>query len=148
MVIEELENRIAFDEVGAVQEPTTDYGYSFQDLECWKAGQLLRKDIRVLAQSFPQEEKYLLCQQIIRSSRSVTANIAEGYGRFHYKENIQFCRIARGSLFETLDHLSVALDEGYIGESQFHEWKSRISEVAKVLNGYINYLVKQLGTKK
>jgi len=51
-----------------------------------------------------------------RASRSVNHNIAEGYGRFPFQENIQFCRIARGSLFETLDHGIIALDEGYISK--------------------------------
>jgi four helix bundle protein len=59
----------------------------------------------------PEAEKYNLTNQIIRSSRSVTANIAEGFGRYHFQENIQFCRQARGSLVETLDHLYCCLDE-------------------------------------
>jgi four helix bundle protein len=67
-----------------------------------------------LAKRLPKEEKYRLSDQIIRASRSVTANIAEGFGRFHHQENIQFCRQARGSLMELIDHLSVTLDENYI----------------------------------
>ena len=81
------------------------------DLEIWKKSRVFRKDISALAKSFPDFEKYKLVDQIIRSSRSITANIAEGHGRFHYQENIQFCRTARGSLHETFDHLTVALDE-------------------------------------
>jgi len=79
---------------------------SFTDLECWEEARTLRIEIADLVRTFPSEEKYRLVDQIVRSSRSVTANIAEGYGRFHFQENIQYCRQARGSLTETLDHLT------------------------------------------
>ena len=66
---------------------------------------------------FPTKKNRLI-DQVIRSSRSITANIAEGHGRYHYQENIQFCRTARGSLTESLDHLICALDEGFIDNSK------------------------------
>ena len=81
-----------------------------------------------------------MTDQIVRASRSVTANMAEGYGRFHYQENIQFCRQARGSLFELVDHLTVAFDEGYIDEEESRAFSERIFEVIRMLNGYIKYL--------
>ena len=78
---------------------------NFTDLEVYKACRNLRKEVSDFVKvKLPQEEKYKLYDQIIRSSRSITANIAEGYGRYYYKENIQFCRISRGSLNETLEH--------------------------------------------
>ncbi|MBK8140675.1 MAG: four helix bundle protein [Chitinophagaceae bacterium] len=77
--------------------------------------------------------------QIKDSARSVTANIAEGYGRFHYQEAIQFCRISRGSLLETYDHLSSALEEKYISETLFMEMKTKQEQLLKMLNGYIAY---------
>jgi four helix bundle protein len=113
---------------------------TFEDLEVWKSGRKLRSEISNLTKTFPKEESYLLTNQMIRASRSVTANISEGYGRFHYQENIQFCRQARGSLFELLDHLTVALDERYIDKSKFTEFKKQIFEVIRTLNGYIKYL--------
>ncbi len=115
---------------------------SFTELEAWKRARELRRDISELTKSFPSDEKYSLTSQIKRSSRSVTANIAEGYGRFHHQENIQFCRVSRGSLTETLDHLIVALDEGYIDESVYGKFEDRLSECLRILNGYINYLQK------
>ena len=78
---------------------------SFKELEVLKSAREHRKSISKLIKSFPKEEKYRLIDQILRSSRSVAANIAEGFGRYHYQENIQFCRQARGSLNETLEHL-------------------------------------------
>lgn len=87
---------------------------TFEDLNCWKKARSLRIKISSLAKSFPKEEKFVLVSQIVRASRSVTHNIAEGYGRFHYKENAQFCRISRASLYEVLDEAITAYDEKYI----------------------------------
>jgi four helix bundle protein len=57
---------------------------SFTDLEVWKKARILRNNISDLTKSFSAEEKYRLSDQIIRSSRSIGNNIAEGHGRFHY----------------------------------------------------------------
>ena len=116
---------------------------TFEDLEVWQQAREFRNKISELTGSFPEEEKYKLCDQILRASRSVTANIAEGYGRFHYQENVQFARQARGSLYETLDHLTVAKDEGYIKENTFQEFKSEVFDIIPILNGYIRYLKRQ-----
>src|SRR5258708_24584354 len=89
---------------------------SFTDLEVWKQSRKIRNGISELTKKFPSEEKYRLADQIIRSSRSIGNNVAEGHGRFHYQDNIRFCIMARGSLSETLDHLIIALDEKIIKE--------------------------------
>jgi four helix bundle protein len=115
---------------------------SFEDLEAWKKARSFKNNISVLVKSFPKDEKYRLVDQIVRSSRSVSANIAEGFGRFHYQENIQFCRQARGSLNETLNHLIDAFDESYIDQNTLDEFRSQFHECLKVLNGYIAYLKK------
>ena len=115
---------------------------SFEDLEAWKSAREFRISISKLAKLFPAEEKYRLIDQIIRSSRSITANITEGYGRFHHQENIQFCRQARGSLQETIDHLICAFDEGYIDANTLNDYKEKASHSLKLLNGYIAYLKK------
>lgn len=113
----------------------------FRDLEIWKSSRELRKALsETIKKVFPGDEKYKLADQIIRASRSVTANIAEGYGRYHYQENIQFCRQARGSLMELIDHLTVARDEEYIDKDVFERLIVEIKEILKNLNGYIKYL--------
>jgi four helix bundle protein len=99
---------------------------TLEDLEVWQLARDLRKEISALVKTFPSEERYRLTDQIIRASRSATANIAEGYGRYHFQENIQFCRQSRGSLYETIDHLTVALDEGYIKDAAFNDLKERV----------------------
>jgi four helix bundle protein len=113
---------------------------SFEDLDVWKACREYRKSISTLCISLPPEEKYRLKDQLIRSSRSITANIAEGHGIHHYLKNIQFCRQAKGSLSETLDHLIVAYDDGYISELQLNEFRKSYEKCRGLLNGYIRYL--------
>jgi hypothetical protein len=63
----------------------------FTDLEVWKAARELRTAIYGLARRLPDFEKYGLAAQLRRAAASVTANIAEGYGRYSYQENAQFC---------------------------------------------------------
>lgn len=116
---------------------------TFETLEAWEESRKLRKDISKLVKTLPAVENFRLSDQMIRSSRSVTANIAEGHGRYHFQENIQFCRQSRGSLYELLDHLTVALDEHYISEEKFDILKTKILKTVKILNGYISYLKRQ-----
>ncbi|HEY0670176.1 MAG TPA: four helix bundle protein [Sphingobacteriaceae bacterium] len=116
--------------------------YSFEELEAWKFARQYRLKMIEIARSFPAEEKFRLTDQLIRSARSITNNIAEGFGRFHHQENIQFCRISRGSLFETLDHLICAKDENYITEEQLMILREENAKCLRILNGYISYLKK------
>ena len=115
---------------------------TFETLECYIKGRELRRSISRFCRTLPKEEEYRLKDQIVRASRSITANIAEGYGRHHHQENLQFCRIARGSLSETLEHLNTALDEEYLSDENYGELRKLLSETWKVLNGYIAYLKK------
>lgn len=113
---------------------------SFEDLECWKACLDVRRFVSQLTKKLPSSEKYDLMDNMKRAARSATRNIAEGYGRFHYKENIQFCRQSRGSLFELIDDLITCKDESYITDSEFSECKIKIERALSILKGYINYL--------
>jgi four helix bundle protein len=113
---------------------------TFENLECWKACREVRNRFSMLIKTLPNQERNALADGIRRASRSITENIAEGFGRFHYQENIQFCRISRGSLFELLDQLITAQDEKYIKKEEFGEIRQMILHAIKILNGYINYL--------
>ena len=75
-----------------------------------------------------------------RAARSTTHNLAEGFGRFHFQENIQFCRHSRGSLHELIDQLITSLDEEFITKEGYSEGRSLINKALGLLNGYINYL--------
>ena len=99
---------------------------SFTELEVWKQSRKIRVWISNITKQFPVEEKYRLGDQIIRSSRSIGNNIAEGHGRFHYQDNIRFCIMARGSLSETLDHALIAVDEKIIMYSELEVFSSRV----------------------
>lgn len=116
------------------------YKGGFENLEAWKEARKLRLAVFQFIKTLPADEKYRLRDQLFRSSRSVTANIAEGYGRYHYQENIQFCRQARGSLTETMDHLICALDMNFIDQIGLDEFRKQYEFVLKLINGYIVYL--------
>lgn len=113
---------------------------SFTELIDWQLSRKLKNDIFELTKLFPAEEKYRLTDQIIRSSRSIGANIAEGHGRFTYKEQINFCILSRGSLSETNHHLIDAFDCGYINDALLKAYQNKIEELGKTLNGYISFL--------
>ncbi len=93
-----------------------------------------------LVKSYPKEEKYSIVDNMMRAARSTTQNIAEGFGRFHYRENLQFCRISRGSLFELTDDLITSLDEGFISKEDYDLGREKITNALALLNGYISYL--------
>ena len=122
----------------------TAVGYkSFEDLEVYKAAREFRKKIYKLIKKLPPEEKYNLDGQMRRASLSLTNNIAEGHGRYHFQENIQFCRISRGSLMELIDDLNTCIDEEYFPLDYLEELKAEGYTVNKMLNGYIAYLKKR-----
>jgi len=114
--------------------------HSFEDVKAWQLAREFRKEIYKITKGFPREELYCLVSQIRRAAISIHSNIAEGYGRYSYQENIRFCRVARGSLNEVLDQLYVALDEKYIIQELFNTLYNRGREVEKAINGYIGFL--------
>jgi four helix bundle protein len=116
---------------------------TFEDLDCWKACTRVRRYITELVKKYPKEEKYGLAGDMKRAARSTTHNIAEGFGRFHFQENIQFCRHSRGSLHELIDQLITSLDEEFIAEEEYKQGRVLISDALGLLNGYINYLSRQ-----
>ncbi|HJP64327.1 MAG TPA: four helix bundle protein [Mucilaginibacter sp.] len=116
---------------------------SFTELETWKQARKIRMIIAKMVRSFPPEEKFRLVDQLVRCSRSITNNIAEGHGRFHYQDNIRFCVIARGSLSETLDHVIIANDEDMISQDILNSFKIEYDQCLKLLNGYIQFIKKK-----
>ena len=96
--------------------------------------------ISVHLKKLPQTE-YELKDNAKRAARSVTRNIAEGYGRFNYQENAQFCRIARGSLHELIDDVITLCSENYISEEEKDELTAQLNKCIHILNGYIRYLI-------
>lgn len=114
---------------------------SFEQLECWKACRKFVKRVREMCGKLPVNE-FDLKNNISRAARSTTRNIAEGFGRFHHQENIQFCRISRGSLFEIIDDAITMFEEKFITKEDYADGRNKIDYAIKVLNGYIHYLQK------
>ncbi len=119
---------------------------SFEDLEAWRACRELRKFIALtIVPKLPREEKFRLQDQILRAARSTAANIAEGFGRFHFLDNAKFCSNARGSCWEVLDHLVTAVDERLVDDVYLGEGRVLVNTSVRVLNGYMNYLKGRAG---
>src|ERR1700736_1473351 len=109
---------------------------TFEDLDCWKHCRTLRLFVaKELVPNLPKDERYRLGDQLLRAARSTTANIAEGYGRFHYLDNAKFCSNARGSCWEVLDHLITGNDEGFISSEIFNRGRAHVDHAVKLLNG-------------
>lgn len=88
----------------------------------------------------PPEEKWGMGQQLRRAVQSISANIAEGHGRYYYQENVRFCYIVRGSLEETISLLALAYELDYLPEGLFKSFVEESEDLSKLINGYIAYL--------
>jgi len=113
---------------------------TFEDLEVYQVARGFRKTMYRVARRLPEEEKFALASQIRRAAVSVTNNIAEGHGRFHFLEQIKFMLQSRGSLEELLDDLNVCADEGYLPIQEIESVRQEGWRVHKLINGYIRFL--------
>ena len=132
--------------VNSIEDESASYdsGKDFTTLEAWKKARTVKLYFyKSVLPSLPIEEKFGLDTQIRKAAISTTANIAEGYGRFHYQEGLQFYRISRASLYELKDHLISALDLQYISRPIFDKGIEHIEESKKTLNGYIGFVKRQ-----
>jgi four helix bundle protein len=93
-----------------------------------------------VASQLPPEEKFALASQIRRAAVSVTNNIAEGHGRFHFLEQIRFMLQSRGSLEELLDDLNVCADEEYLPVREIQSLKQEAWRLHKLINRYSRFL--------
>lgn len=115
---------------------------SYRNLEAWKRSMELVTHVYLFARNIPKEEVYALTSQIKRSAVSIPINIAEGMGRNHKNDSIQFFHISRGSLYELETLLEIALRLNFLSESGYTELTNKITGCMKVLNGLINYFEK------
>lgn len=118
----------------------------YTNLDVFKECRILVKSIYVISKEFPTEETYGLTNQIRRASVSILSNLAEGVGRNHVKDSLQFFYISRGSLFEVEAQLLIAYDLGYISENQLNEILLQNVNCKKLMNGFINYHKSKLQT--
>lgn len=116
----------------------------FTTLDAWKKARLVKLFFyKEVIPRLPAEEKFNLNLQIRKAGVSGTANISEGYGRYHYQEGIQFYRISRGSIYELKDHLISCLDFEFINKEVFEKGISLIEDAKTTLNGYIKFVISQ-----
>ena len=118
-------------------------GSTFEDLEVYQAARNFRKMMYGIARRLPDIEKFGLASQIRRAALSLTNNIAEGHGRYHYLDQIKFTLQSRGSLEELIDDLNVCADENYLPEIEIAPLKENGWRVRQLIDGYIRYLRQQ-----
>src|SRR2546427_4175116 len=116
---------------------------TFEDLEVYQVAREFRKAMYQVAKQLPDIEKFGLASQARRAALSLTNNIAEGHGRFHYLDQIKFTLQSRGSLEELIDDLNVCEDEQYLHEKEIASLKQEGWRVRQLIDGYIRYLRQQ-----
>ena len=117
--------------------------FGYENLEVWNRAVDFAVRVIDLVETINTGRKhYRLFEQIEASSTSVSMNLAEGKGRFSQKEFVQYCYIARGSLYETVTLLEIFKRKGWISEEEFSSLKSEGIEIASMIRGLINSLYK------
>jgi len=111
-----------------------------RDLDAWKNAIALVTDVYKITKGFPSDEKYGLISQIRRSAVSIPSNIAEGAGRNHDKEFIQFLYIALGSLSELETQMIISCNLDFINKTMFDELNSKFISIRNQISGLIKYL--------
>lgn len=109
----------------------------FEDLRIWQAAHELALRVYGVTSRFPASEAYGLTSQLRRAAASVSANIAEGYGRFSKAEYLHFLYYARGSLMETKSFLYLARDAGYLESGSVTEIFDTMDKLGVSLNNTI-----------
>jgi four helix bundle protein len=116
---------------------------TFEDLHVYQVARDFRKAMYQVAKKLPEEEKFGLANQIRRAAVSLTNNIAEGHGRYHFLDQIRFTFQSRGSLEELLDDLNVCSDERYLPPEEIDSLKQQGWRMRQLIDGYVRYLRRQ-----
>ena len=116
---------------------------SFEEMPIWQKSMDLAVEIYDMTETLPRQEDYGLTSQIRRSALSVPGNIAEGFGRKHTRDKLNFYYDARGSLAETKNHLIYGHRVGYFPRARFEDSVSTLEDIWKQLNTLINSLSKK-----
>jgi len=115
----------------------------FTDLLAWQKNHQLVLEIYKITKKFPKDELFGLTSQIRRAVVSITSNIAEGFGRYYFKDKARFYIMARGSSTEVQNQLILAKDLGYINKDEFNKIKIISFEGYKLICGIISAMEKQ-----
>jgi len=113
---------------------------TFEDLEVYQVAREFRKKMYAVTRQLPEFEKFELASQIRRAAVSLTNNIAEGHGRYHFADQVRFFLGSRGSLQELIDDLNVCADENYLEAEKIEALKGEAWRALGLINGYLRYL--------
>lgn len=116
---------------------------NFYDLEAWKIAHGLVLEIYKITKDFPKDELYGIVSQLRRAVSSITANIAEGFARYHFKDKVRFYHQARGSAAEVQNFLLLAKDLEYINLETCKELGEKAKQIMQLINGLIRSIEKQ-----
>jgi four helix bundle protein len=116
---------------------------SFKDMPIWKSAIEMAEEIFVITENLPKKEDYGFTSQIRRSALSVSANIAESFGRNHTADKINFLYFARGSITETQSHLEYGRRVGYFNE----ENSKKLDSILEIAHKDINKIISTLKNK-
>ncbi|WP_367362440.1 four helix bundle protein [Mesotoga sp.] len=111
-----------------------------ENLQIWKLGVKLAKDVYLLTEKFPKREVYGLTDQIRRAAVSIPSNIAEGKGRSTAKDFVHFLNTARGSVYELKTQLYIAREIGYLTQEDFSTLQKRIEDLSHKIVAMTKYL--------
>ena len=117
---------------------------SYRRLVVYQHSRKYVKDIYLLTKDFPKEELFALTNQLRRAAVSITSNIAEAMGRFSDKDKLHFLEFAFGSLYETMSQIEIALDLNYITKERYDDMEKQVSDIAKMLSGLRNSIMRDL----
>ena len=109
-----------------------------EDLEIYRLSMKLGENIWGIVEKWDYFSKGTVGKQLVSASDSVSANISEGFGRFHFKETRQFSYFARGSLYETKTWLTKGCQRKLIDDNEFENLLKDIDILGVKLNNYIN----------
>jgi len=122
--------------------------HSPEDLEVYQLAEVFGDEIWFIVHEWDYFAKDTVGKQMARSADSISANIAEGYGRYHYKENRNFCYFSRGSIIETKGWLKKSKTRNLISEDQFNELLEKLQTIHLKLNAYLKFIGKTSPAKK
>jgi four helix bundle protein len=122
--------------------------HTLEDLEVYRLADSFSDEIWFIVSEWDYFTKDTVGKQIVRSANSISANIAEGYGRYHYKENRNFCYFSRGSILETKGWLQKSKKRNLITEEQFNDLFEKLQTIHLKLNAYLKFIGKRGGNDK
>ncbi len=120
-----------------------------EDINAWKEARKLAKIVNEIVSKLPKHEQYGIGKHLLENGRNVPGNIAEGFGRFYYKDSVQFYRVAKGSLNEIKSDVYICFDRGYIEKRLLKKAIGQTEIADKLVNGLIGsaYKVKKESKK-